>query len=1050
MDTEVPTSELDSSKSVSTASTTAFNQVTPSTTSDFGYSENRSVIPGSYHSSHSTPLSYDSGYSFQTSSHYQFRSNGYNMQSSWPDSNTGMAWDHERGQWVEMLQESRDKSPVRESLDSRIELLLKQHNAGGLAGILEQIGGMSGLGSPPFVSSDFKHNASQKHKKSDTFQKNYKNHYHETESDAILGTPPSPFLSASVFIKWHKVTKDFDSGKNTCLDSDEEDEEGEKESKDEEDDDATPVKDEPRQSKKSRSKNVKRAEDDDDDRMSLSSLSSGEKLQMGGDTSEPSTSNTNHPMYPSEQVQMMARLGIWKPGMGSGIYMSTTSQANFANQPENVFSYSYPAMQTGQQFTPSGTTLHPYSQFNTLYSQPGFYPGYDSSYPNVPRTSHLPHLTNLSSEYVSSEWQKQSAEARRVPLTQSVLESVVSELKEIIKKDICKKMVESTAFKNFENWWDESEKRSKTKGKELDRASQQVQQKSSEEITQQWSSLSLYDTNKGETYNNFGFGFGLRAAIPKMPSFRRKYQPSSPTFEDDGTVDAKKTESDIEGDSILSDESDTEKEKRRRNRAAAVVDEGRSDISSDELSSDKSSSESDSESGSSSSESESDESESESEASESDASESDSSFSSSKGKRLKKKRTTRSSSSSSEASSEESSSGSDEEIALDKKKIAQSKKKEKSLHKQNSVLSTPDESLIDNAKSTLEYEASEALMALASGFNMTNETEKDVLNDNEIRRKYDRKKKMVERTTSDTDSASEVEGLNCDVPQASIAFDHSYCLPSNEHPSKVNSLLESSSIKAKSDKINSHTSVNDHMYSRSQTTTQAKSQQKPKRQYKRRVSANVTKSPTDDLPLGMYAVASEWRKAKRGSSNVTDIGIDDVVPPRAEPVTRLKVQYKKRDILDEMNILYEFLKTGIDTEDVQYMKRSYEAMLQEDNQIPWLNDIHWVDHCPTNVPSPKKKRKTDDSIIRVHKTGCARSEGYYKMDAYEKNRLSYVRNLDEEAEEIPKGLRARQTAIQQSTREARSNQRRLLATVDASWIAQSDLLKFNQLQVQFC
>jgi histone-lysine N-methyltransferase SETD1 len=41
------------------------------------------------------------------------------------------------------------------------------------------------------------------------------------------------------------------------------------------------------------------------------------------------------------------------------------------------------------------------------------------------------------------------------------MDKVVSELKQILKRDFNKKMIENTAFKSFENWWDEQERKSK-------------------------------------------------------------------------------------------------------------------------------------------------------------------------------------------------------------------------------------------------------------------------------------------------------------------------------------------------------------------------------------------------------------------------------------------------------------------------------------------------------------------------------------------------------------------------------------------------------------
>jgi hypothetical protein len=43
----------------------------------------------------------------------------------------------------------------------------------------------------------------------------------------------------------------------------------------------------------------------------------------------------------------------------------------------------------------------------------------------------------------------------------SVLDKFVKELKEIMQKDMCKKMVESSAFKSFDSWWTTNETRTK-------------------------------------------------------------------------------------------------------------------------------------------------------------------------------------------------------------------------------------------------------------------------------------------------------------------------------------------------------------------------------------------------------------------------------------------------------------------------------------------------------------------------------------------------------------------------------------------------------------
>lgn len=47
------------------------------------------------------------------------------------------------------------------------------------------------------------------------------------------------------------------------------------------------------------------------------------------------------------------------------------------------------------------------------------------------------------------------------PTINSVIERVTAELKQILKKDFNKKMIESTAFKSFEVWWDEQSRKTR-------------------------------------------------------------------------------------------------------------------------------------------------------------------------------------------------------------------------------------------------------------------------------------------------------------------------------------------------------------------------------------------------------------------------------------------------------------------------------------------------------------------------------------------------------------------------------------------------------------
>lgn len=113
---------------------------------------------------------------------------------------------------------------------------------------------------------------------------------------------------------------------------------------------------------------------------------------------------------------------------------------------------------------------------------------------------------------------------------------------------------------------------------------------------------------------------------------------------------------------------------------------------------------------------------------------------------------------------------------------------------------------------------------------------------------------------------------------------------------------------------------------------------------------------------------------------------NDEIQRSSQPVHDVK--FSERDMVSEMNVLYEFLTKGIDTEDIKYLRQSYDTLLADDSMGYWLNDTHWVDHCITDLySSPPKRRKRDDH--RVHSTGCARTEGFYKIEATEKAKYKY-------------------------------------------------------------
>ncbi|KAI1291695.1 Histone-lysine N-methyltransferase SETD1 [Halotydeus destructor] len=871
---------------------------------------------------------------------------GFDAQPSWTAQYTDQPWLEYQG--------DPNRSPIRASLDSRIEVIFMQkRSTSGYA--------PSGYG----YDSSNQHN----HKSSIENQMNSLNirkskrkpTRRRRRRETVPGTPPSPFLSVTDFIKWNKFTKAIDSGIDPLADSDESDDYEDVSS----DNSGTPLRDEPTDHlRRHRNKDSY-----DDDEMSLSSLSSGEKLLV----------NTNNPMFPNEQMREMARMGLWKPGMGSGML------------PEDGFDIS--------QYNSF--------QFSNFVKHSYHHSGRENSH-IAPYSSHGD--SRKQRERPPLDWQRQQNKLRVNSVSDAILDAICGELKDVIKKDLTKKMVEATGFKSYEKWWHDCEVRNKERDKERLAKESKVKTETSvyrpvhetlnrprEEPSSRWTSVigrPMFDHSRNDSRSDrsYNMGLGLRAVIPKMPSFRRtRVMKSSPPRHEEDSLDRKAKYSD-----------DTEKstpykqsENVQKNRAAAVIQDDDSSSSESDSSSSESDSSSDSSKGSSSG----------SAGSDSDSSLNSKSSLSSISKLKKKSQRNR---------VKDVFSSSDEEEG-----------KDKSVAKSKELGSDHDKSLsAEEPMSKLEYEGAEALMALA-GFSFSSheagpQSETD-------------KNKTI---TSDTDSASEAERIEEERrPKTSVAFDHSYCIPASEKVSGIDNIIDSV-IRGEEGPEKANRTVTDHLYSKAGEVNKAKARQR-KTKAERTAKQIVSQSPSN-------LVASEWRKARKPAAKVNAIPselIDSIMMSPVRPAPP-KPTYKTRSVVDDMNILYDFLKTGVDNEDIQYMKRSYEAMLQEDSHY-CLNDTHWVDHPPTNVAPPAKRRKKEE--LRLHATGSARSEGFYKMDIDEKWKHSHVTNVarNEDGTEVTKDPRARAAGAQQSNREARSNQRRLLATVDAAW---SDLLKFNQLQ----
>lgn len=82
----------------------------------------------------------------------------------------------------------------------------------------------------------------------------------------------------------------------------------------------------------------------------------------------------------------------------------------------------------------------------------------------------------------------------------------------------------------------------------------------------------------------------------------------------------------------------------------------------------------------------------------------------------------------------------------------------------------------------------------------------------------------------------------------------------------------------------------------------------------------------------------------RNSNTIETIADYSTVQKHRDNITKTKY-FNRRDGVQEATVLFEFLTKGIDVEDINYLKQSYDLMLNNKTQQHyWMNETHWVSH----------------------------------------------------------------------------------------------------------
>nr|XP_055025182.1 histone-lysine N-methyltransferase SETD1B-A [Misgurnus anguillicaudatus] len=154
------------------------------------------------------------------------------------------------------------------------------------------------------------------------------------------------------------------------------------------------------------------------------------------------------------------------------------------------------------------------------------------------------------------------------------------------------------------------------------------------------------------------------------------------------------------------------------------------------------------------------------------------------------------------------------------------------------------------------------------------------------------------------------------------------------------------------------------------------------------------------------------------------------------------LMFSPRSKRREKLLLHAVWTKGVNEEEIKHLKATYESLLLKDNDRDWLSSTRWIPHPPTSTPNDWARRWQDG--VRIHLTGCARSEGYYFIS--KRDKLRYLCNAHSSSEDFTVDNQGKSVAVQippsRSGSELRAEQRRLLS----SFSCDSDLLKFNQLK----
>lgn len=252
-------------------------------------------------------------------------------------------------------------------------------------------------------------------------------------------------------------------------------------------------------------------------------------------------------------------------------------------------------------------------------------------------------------------------------------------------------------------------------------------------------------------------------------------------------------------------------------------------------------------------------------------------------------------------------------------------------------------------------------------------------------------RELVKRAPAfrETDQSSHDDRREWDENRPSFLSEHAYYAMPNVEEDKESTATLSAEEADEEDELRGHRQIwIDHNYCQVPSPQILADMQKEYEKTLELARAIERKQVEEKKDFNRNENLEQLEKPKKGRKRKSDIALADITNKTDNTVSRelagllepvkpkeIKVvKFEPRTFEEERQVFYKIFSGGIDIEDINFLKKSYENLLSiDDPMFYWLNDILWVEHPLTNIPDPvppKRRRKMDQEVpTSKHKTG---------------------------------------------------------------------------------